>query len=182
MIKRIILGVVLFVAVFAAVAAVQPDDFRVTRTEEISAPVSTVFEQVNDFHKWQEWSPWARLDPNAKTTFSGAPAGEGAIFDWSGNDKVGEGRLTLTRSVPDELVRINLNFVRPMEGRSTAEFAFVPVGDNTDVTWTMFGRNDSFVAKVICLFMNMDKTIGGDFEKGLDNLKMMAEAAAAAKK
>jgi uncharacterized protein YndB with AHSA1/START domain len=181
MIKKIIFGVVLFLAVFAAVAAVQPDDFRVTRSAEISAPVSTVFEQVNDFHKWQEWSPWARLDPNARATFSGAPAGEGAIFDWSGNDKVGEGRMTLTRSVPGELVRIKLDFVKPMEGSSTAEFTFMPVGDNTDVTWTMFGRNDSFIAKVICLFMDMDKTVGRDFEKGLDNLKLMVEEAAAKK-
>src|SRR5262249_1891276 len=118
----------------------------------------------------------AKLDPNAKTTFEGPSAGEGAVFAWAGNSQIGEGRMTLTQSRPAELIRIKLDFVQPMAGTSTAEFTFKPEGDRTAVTWAMFGQNN-FVSRAICLFMNQDKMLGGYFEKGLENLKRVAEAA-----
>ncbi len=164
------------VAAFMVVVAMQPSEFRVARSAIVFAPASDVFAQVNDFHKWQEWSPWAKLDPNAKSSFEGPAAGEGAIFEWSGNDKIGEGRMTLIESKPGELIRIKLDFVKPMEGTSIAQFAFKPQGDRTAVTWSMTGQNN-FIAKAFCLFVNMDKMVGGDFEKGLENLRAVAEAA-----
>jgi polyketide cyclase/dehydrase/lipid transport protein len=153
-----------------------PSEYRVARSATIAAPASDVFAQVNDFHKWDAWSPWAKLDPNAKTTFEGPSAGEGAVFAWAGNSQIGEGRMTLTQSRPAELIRIKLDFVQPMAGTSTAEFTFKPEGDRTAVTWAMFGQNN-FVSRAICLFMNQDKMLGGYFEKGLENLKSVAEAA-----
>jgi uncharacterized protein YndB with AHSA1/START domain len=175
MVLKILIALVAIIAAFAAFVALQPSEYRIARSATIAAPASDVFAQVNDFHKWDAWSPWAKLDPNAKTTFEGPSAGEGAVFAWAGNSQIGEGRMTLTQSRPAELIRIRLDFVQPMAGTSTAEFTFKPEGDRTAVTWAMFGQNN-FVARAICLFMNQDKMVGGYFEKGLENLKAVAEA------
>ncbi len=176
MLKKLLIALTAIVAAFIVVVAMQPSEFRVTRTATISAPAADVFAQVNDFQNWQAWSPWAKLDPTAKATFAGPRAGPGAMFSWAGNDKIGEGRMTLTDSRPSELVRIKLDFVKPMEGTSIAEFTLEPVGDQTTVTWTMTGHHN-FIAKAVCLFMDLDKMVGGDFEKGLANLKSVVEGA-----
>jgi uncharacterized protein YndB with AHSA1/START domain len=180
MIKKIVtVFAVLFViiAAFAVYVALQPAEFRIERTATIAAAPADVFDQVNDFHKWEAWSPWAKLDPQAKVTFEGAPAGQGAVFTWSGNDDVGEGRMTLAESRPNELVRIDVAFVKPFEGGNISEFAFKPDGEQTAVTWTMSGRN-GFIGKAMCLFVDMDKMLGGAMEKGLAQMKSAAEAAA----
>ncbi|MEX0703429.1 MAG: SRPBCC family protein [Planctomycetales bacterium] len=179
MLKKILLGaaaVVLVTAVvFVVVVAMQPSEFRVERTATMSAPPSAVFDQVNDFHNWEAWSPWAKVDPDARFSFAGPTAGTGAVFTWAGNDKVGEGRMTITESRPHELVRIRLEFLKPFESTSTAEFTFRPEGDQTAVTWSMFGEN-GFFAKAFCLFADMDKMVGGDFEKGLAQMKAVVES------
>ena len=175
MLKKILIGLVVLVALFAVVVALQPSEFRVARTAMISAPAPEVFAQVNDFRNWEGWSPWAKLDPAAKATFEGPAAGQGAVFAWSGNDKIGEGRMLLTESRPPQLVRIKVDFVKPFAGTSTSEFAFRPEGDRTAVTWSTYGPQ-SFVSKAICLFMNMDNMLGGDMEKGLAQMKSVAEA------
>jgi len=173
-IKKIFFVLVAFVILFIVIVALQPAEFSVTRTAVIAAPAPAVFAQVNDFHKWAGWSPWAKLDPNMKTTYEGAPAGNGAIYSWSGNNDVGEGRMTLTESRPSELVRIKLEFKKPFEATNTTEFSFKPESDKTLVTWSMAGENN-FMAKAFGLVMNMDKMVGGDFEKGLAQLKSVAE-------
>jgi hypothetical protein len=89
---------------------------------------------------------------------------------------VGEGRMTLTESRPAELVRIRIDFVKPFAGTSTSEFAFKPEGDRTAVTWAMSGQRN-FLEKAMCLFVNMDKTLGGEFKKGLAQMKSVTEAA-----
>jgi uncharacterized protein YndB with AHSA1/START domain len=170
----ILAAVAVIVIAFVVVVALQPADFRVVRSATISAPPSDVFAQVNDFHHWEAWSPWAKLDPAAKNTFAGAPAGTGAIFSWSGNNKVGEGKMTMTESRPNDLIRINLEFLRPFKATNTAEFTFKPEGNQTAVSWSMSGRNN-FMSKAFCLFMNMDKLVGGDFEKGLAQMKTVVE-------
>jgi hypothetical protein len=175
-VKKILLGLALLLAIFLIVVALQPDEFRISRSAAIAATPQQVFAQVNDFHKWEAWSPWAKLDPNAKSTFEGPPAGEGAVFSWAGNSEVGEGRMTLTQSRPSELIRIKLDFVKPMEGTSDVEFTFKPENNGTRVTWSMSGRNN-FISKAVCLFLNQDKMLGGYFEKGLANLKSVAETA-----
>jgi hypothetical protein len=177
MLIKILLVLAALVAVFLIVAAFQPDSFRVERSATISAPPAIVFAQVNDLHAWQEFSPWAKLDPEAKNTYEGPRAGPGAAFAWSGSSKIGQGRMTITESRPNELVRMKLDFIKPMESTSTAEFTFKADGDSTLVAWSMSGKNN-FIGKVFCLVMNMDKTVGGDFEKGLANLNTQASAAA----
>lgn len=110
------------------------------------------------------------MDPAAKNSYAGVPSGEGAMFSWAGNNKVGEGRMTLMESRPNELIRIKLEFLKPFQATNTAEFTFQPAGNGTQVTWSMSGRNN-FMAKAFVLIMNCDKMIGGEFEKGLANLK-----------
>jgi len=174
MLKKILIAVVLIIVVFVIIVATRPANFRVTRSATVAAPPSAVFAQVNDFHKWDAWSPWAKLDPAMKQTHSGAPAGTGAIYSWAGNKEVGEGSMTITESRTNELIRIKLEFLKPFAAVSDTEFTFKPEGNQTAVEWTMAGTNN-FIAKAMCMFMNMDKMIGGDFEKGLAALKAVAE-------
>ena len=156
------------------VVAMQPSEFRVARTATIAAPAPAVFNQVNDFHNWAAWNPWATLDPGMKQTYEGAPAGTGAIYTWAGNRQVGEGRMTLTESRPSDLIRIRLEFLKPLAAISTAEFTFKPEGKQTVVTWSMVGRNN-FMAKAVHLVMNIDRMIGGNFEQGLARMKAVVE-------
>jgi uncharacterized protein YndB with AHSA1/START domain len=179
MVKKVLLGVGATLAVIVAalliVIAMQPNEFRITRSAKMAAPPEIVFEQVNDYHNWDAWSPWAKLDPNAKVTFEGPSAGKGAVFTWSGNDQVGAGRQTIVESRPNELVQIRLEFQKPFQATNTAEFTFKPEGEQTVVTWSMFGQNN-FMGKAISLFMDCDKMVGGDFEKGLASMKSIVEA------
>jgi polyketide cyclase/dehydrase/lipid transport protein len=182
MIKKILLWTAAILAVlvvgFVIVVAMQPDDFRVARSATMAAPADRVFAQVNDFHKWDAWSPWIKLDPKAKTTFEGPTAGKGAIFRWSGNDEVGEGSMTIIESKPSELIRLRLEFVKPMQDAADTNFTFEPDGQNTKVSWIMSGKNEDFFSKAVCLVMNMDKVVGSKFEEGLANLKSIVEAEA----
>jgi hypothetical protein len=174
---KVLLGLAAVIVVLAVIVAMQPDDFRVTRTATIDAPAGEVFAQVNDLHNWQAWSPWAKLDPNAENSFEGPPEGEGAAFKWSGNDQIGEGKMTITESRPNELVRFKLEFVRPMEDTGNSEFVLQPKGDQTTVQWSMYGKQN-YVCKALCTFgiLNMDKMLGAQFEEGLANMKQVVES------
>ena len=176
MIKKILVVLGVLIVGFVAVVAMQPAEFHVARTATIPAPPSAVFAQVNDLHNWEAWSPWAKLDPAMKQTYEGTPAGAGAICAWAGNSKVGEGRMTITDSSPSDLVRLKLEFLKPFAATCTSELTFKPEGDQTAVTWSMAGKNN-FIAKAFGLFMNSDKMVGGDFERGLAQMKSVVEAA-----
>jgi uncharacterized protein YndB with AHSA1/START domain len=163
------------VAVLLVFVALRPADFRVARTARIAAPPEVVFAHVNDFRKWQAWSPYDKRDPQIKRTYDLPPAGTGASYAWNGNSNVGEGRSTIIESRQNKLIRIKLEFVRPFTGTNTAEFGFEPEGQNTAVTWSLYGKHN-FMAKLVGLCLNMDKMIGGDFEAGLANLKSLVES------
>jgi Polyketide cyclase / dehydrase and lipid transport len=160
---------------FVAFVATRPSEYRVARTVTMAVPASAAFAQVNDFHRWGAWNPWAKLDPAMKQTYEGAPAGPGAVYTWAGNTQVGAGRMTMTESRPNELVRINLEFLKPFAATSIAEFTFRPEGDRTAVTWSMVGQAN-FIAKIVHLFVDMDTMIGGNFERGLADMKSIVEA------
>ena len=176
MLTTILIILAVTVIVFVVVVIMQPSEFRVARSATMSAPASAVFAQVNDFHKWDAWNPWGKIDPTMKQNYQGAPACAGAIYSWAGNNQVGEGRMTMTESRPSDLIRIKMEFYKPFAATSTAEFTFRPAGNQTAVTWSMTGNNN-FMAKAIHLFMNMDKMIGGQFEKGLASMKSIVESA-----
>lgn len=147
-----------------------PDHFTVSRCAEIAAPPEAIFAQINDLKAWQAWSPWAKLDPNAITTFEGPQSGVGAVMRWDGNNQVGKGSMTLTESVPAALVRFRLDFIKPMAGTSDAEFLLTPLGDRTLVRWTMNGTSN-FMGKAMSLVFNCEKMVGGQFEQGFANLR-----------
>jgi uncharacterized protein YndB with AHSA1/START domain len=174
LLPKILLGLIAVVAILAVVVALQSPDFHVTRTATIAASPATVFEHVNDLHKWEDWSPWAKLDPAAQNSYEGPAAGEGATFRWNGNSDVGEGSMTITESKPSEFVRIRLDFVRPFAGTNDVEFTFKPQGDQTSVTWSMSGQKN-FMAKAIGLVMDCEEMCGQEFDKGLANLKAVVE-------
>ena len=156
------------------VIATQPGAYKVTRTTTIAAAPEAVFSLINDFHQWEGWSPWAKLDPSM-TTYSGSPAGTGAQYYWLGNDQVGEGRMTITGSEPPQVVKINLQFIKPFESDSITTFTLTPDGAGTRVEWAMEGQSN-FLTKAFTLFSSMDSAVGPDFERGLSQMKQLAEA------
>ena len=177
MLMRMLVVVVATVAVVAVVVARQPSEFRVVRSAVIPAPPAVVFEQINDLRKWDAWSPWEKVDPTMKKTFAGPSAGVGASFSWVGNSEVGEGRLTIVDSRAPERVGIRLDMVKPIAASNAVEFTLVPEGAHTRVTWSMTGQN-GFVSKAIGLVIDMDRMVGGQFERGLANLKTAVTAKA----
>jgi len=175
MILKILIGGVVVLALLAAYVATRPDDFAVTRSATFVAPAPVVFTQINEIRKWEAWSPWAKKDPQAKSSYAGPAAGKDASMSWAGNKEVGEGRMTIVVSKPAELVRFKLEFFKPFTATNEAQFAFREEGGKTSVTWTMTGKNN-FIGKAMCLVFDMDKMVGGDFEKGLDGIKAIVEA------
>ena len=155
-------------------AATRPDSFRVQRSASIKAPPDKIFPLINDLHAWSAWSPYEKKDPAKKRTFSGAPNGKGAVYEWDGDKNVGKGRMEITEATPPARILIKLDFLKPFEGHNTAEFTMEPKGDNTVVTWAMYGPS-AFMMKVMGIFMNMDNMIGNDFAAGLASLKAVAE-------
>ena len=172
----IILGVLAFlVAAVLVVAALQPDSFRIERSTVVNAPPEKLFSLIDDFRAWGSWSPWEKLDPGLRRTHGGAPSGKGAVYAWEGNPKVGSGRMEILESSPPARLLIKLDFLKPFEAHNQAEFAFTTEGGSTRVTWAMTGPQ-AFPMKLMGLFMNMDRMVGSDFEKGLASLKQIAEA------
>lgn len=179
MAKKIALAVAATVVVALAglftAASFQPDAFTVTRATDIKAAPERAQALVADLHAWEKWSPWDKLDPALKRTYSGAAAGVGSVYEWSGNSDVGKGRMTITAVEPGKRVAIKLEFMEPMPSVAEIVFSFSASGGSTRVEWTMNGKNDGIVAKTFSLVADMDKTIGADFEKGLASLKGIAE-------
>jgi len=178
MIKKILIGLVAVVALFLLFAATRPADFRVERSATLSASPMALFEQVNDHRKFSVWNPFLKLDPNVKNTYSGPDTGVGAVCSWDGNSNIGAGSSTIIESKPGELVRLRMDWKRPMEGTSTVDFTFKPEGDKTVATWAMYGKNN-FIGKVMCIFMDMDKMCGPQFEQGLADMGAIASKAPA---
>ena len=181
MITTILLVVAAIIAAVLLVAACQGDTFHIERSVVIAAPAAEIFPQLNELRKVNAWSPWLAMDPAAKITYEGPAAGVGATSSWVGNRNIGEGRQTIVESRPNERVLIKLEFFRPMAGLANADFTMRSAAGGTSVTWGMDGSKN-FVSKIFCLFMNQDKMIGGQFEKGLQTLKATVERSAPAKK
>jgi len=174
MIKKVLIALVGLVVIFLIVVATRPADFRVERSATLSASPAALFEQVNDHHKFSVWNPFLKLDPNVKNTYSGPSSGVGSVCSWEGNSDIGAGSATIIESKPGELVRMRMDWKRPMEGTATVDFTFKPTGDKTTVTWAMYGKN-GFMGKLVSLFMDCDKMCGPQFEKGLADLGKVVE-------
>jgi len=171
----IVVSLVLTIGLFCIVVAIQPEDFTVTRSASMAARPEVIFAQINDFHKWDAWSPWAKIDPDMKVQYGGPEAGKGASYLWHGNEQAGEGKMTIRESQPPQKVAIDLEFIKPFASNNDITFNITPNGTSSDVTWTMSGKNN-FLAKAFSLMMNMDTLVGGDFEKGLAQMKTVVES------
>ena len=174
MLKAIGIIVVVVIVGILILAATRPDDFKIERKAAIKAPPEKVFGILNDFKSWALWSPWEKKDPNMKRTFGAVTAGKGATYTWDGDKNVGQGGMTINESTPSTKLVIALDFLKPFEAHNTVTFTLNPVAEGTEVNWAMEGKQN-FMGKIMCLFMDMEKMVGPDFEAGLANLKAAAE-------
>jgi hypothetical protein len=171
----IVLPLIIVAILFVIIIAGMPDQFILSRSRTINAPAEQIFPRVNDLHKWEDWSPWAKLDPNAKNSFEGPQAGVGSSMSWDGNKKIGSGKMTIIESHPNTHIKFKLDFIQPFAATHISEFAFVPDANQTRVTWTMVGES-KFAFKIFSLLVNCDDMAGRDFEKGLTSLKTLVES------
>ncbi len=174
MLKKIAIVVVVALAALLLFAATRPDSFRVERKATIQAPPEKVYGLLNDFHQWPLWSPWEKIDPAMKRTLGGPSSGVGATYAWEGNKDVGAGRMEIKESTPASKIHIQLDFMQPFESHNQTDFILTPQGNSTEVTWAMYGPAN-FMTKLMSVFSSMDGMVGPDFEKGLANMKAMAE-------
>jgi hypothetical protein len=177
MFKKFVFALTALIVGFTAFVATRPSTYRVERSLTMATPVDLPFGLVNDFHRWHFWSPWDALDPKMKKTFDGPYAGPGAIYSWSGNEKAGQGTMTILDARPYESIHIQLEFQKPWPSKNNTTFTFEPVAEGVTVRWTMEGTNN-FMGKAFSLFMDMDGMIGKDFEKGLAPIKTLTETEA----
>jgi uncharacterized protein YndB with AHSA1/START domain len=171
----VILAVLLLlVGVVLANAAAKPDTFRVERTASIKAPPETIFPLIDNFDNWEAWSPWEKKDPAMKRTRSGAASGKGSVYAWDGDKNVGKGRMEIADASAPSKVTLKLDFEKPFEAHNIVNFTLEPRGEATNVTWAMHGPV-LFLAKIVHMFIDMDRMVGRDFEAGLVTLKALAE-------
>jgi len=173
MIEIIIVLAILLVGVLIY-AATKPDAFRVQRSIDIKASPEAIFPLINDLRSMQTWSAWEKVDPGMKRVYSGAASGSGAIYEWEGNKKIGQGRMEIIESAPPSRITIQMDFIKPFAARNTLEFLLQADGDSTRVTQAIFGPSP-YISKLMGLVCSMDKMIGGKFEESLADLKSIAE-------
>ena len=159
MFLKFILGLVAMVVAFFGIVAIQPSDYRISREIKISAPIETVFGNVNDLHKFDAWNPWSKLDPASKGRFEGHAAGVGAKYLWEGNTQIGACQMTIVESIPSSAVRMKLEYAQPVASTAVAEFTFKSENGHTLVSWSNSGKS-AYIHKVFSVFVNMDKMVG----------------------
>jgi uncharacterized protein YndB with AHSA1/START domain len=171
-----VIGIVAVVAIAVVLiySATLPNDFRVARSMTINAPPEKIFPLINDLKSFNQWNPFARRDPKMEIAYSGPPSGKGAGNAWDSTGRAGKGSLEITDILPPSSVMMRLDMEKPMEGHNTILFALQAKGDGTDVSWTMTGPYP-YLNRVLGTVFNMDKMIGSEFEKGLAELKVIAE-------
>jgi hypothetical protein len=174
MLRNVLIGLVALVVLIVGVGYLIPGRVEVSRTVTIDAPAEVIFPYINDYRRFNEWSPWADRDPDAVYTFEGPDAGVGARMSWQGGESVGAGSQEITLSEFPTRLETHLDFEG--EGFADAYFTLVPAeGGGTDVTWgftTHMGPNP--IAHYLGLMM--DGWVGADYEAGLENLRVLVEA------
>jgi uncharacterized protein YndB with AHSA1/START domain len=174
MFKIFAVSVIVLLAAVLIYAATRPNNFRVERATNISAPPEKIFPLINDFHRWEDWSPWEKVDPALRRTYSGADSGKGAVYRWSGNKEIGEGRMEIVDASPPSRILLKLDFIKPFEAHNLVEFTLDDRGGSTRLTQAMYGPSP-YISKLMGLFFSMDKMVGEKYEEGLAELKALAE-------
>lgn len=168
---------IMIVLLFAAVltyAATRPDTFRIERSISIIAPPEKIFSLIDNFHQWEAWSPWEKIDPACTRSYSGADSGKGAVYRWQGNQNIGQGRMEIIESSPFSKMVIDIDFIKPFAAHNTIEFFLEHQGDTVKVTQAMYGPSP-FISKLMGLFCSMEKMVGHKYEEGLESIKAIAE-------
>lgn len=150
------------------------DTYTIERSTTIEAPPEKIYGHIIDLHKMEAWSPWVGMDPDMTRTYSGPESGVGARYSWSGNRKVGTGSMEITDAKENQRVDIDLEFLKPFKARNKAWMTLEPQGGGTHVTWAISGEK-TLMTKVMSIFKSLDSMMGPDFERGLANLKKVAE-------
>lgn len=174
MMKKIGLGLLAVVVIFLGYVALQPPVYKISRDILINAPVEKIFPYLNNSKLAEKWGPWIEIDPIAKMSYSGPDSGVGSRASWTGGKQLGTGSATIIESQLNERVSIQLEYTEPMKMSQLAQYLVQPYGKQIKITWRVSGRNN-FMGRLMCVFMNMDKRVGGMFEKGLSNLKKLVE-------
>jgi len=174
MAKKFLLSFGIIVLVFTAYVASRPGKFKVERSAVVNASPSKIFPYLSSFKRGSEWSPYEKIDPNMKTSYSGPAAGVGATMQFSGNNKVGEGQLEILKVIPNSLVEIRLAMVKPLSGINIIQYRLSPEGSSTRFSWSMVGDRN-FLSKLVGIFIDCEKMVGDQFEQGIRNLKLIVE-------
>jgi carbon monoxide dehydrogenase subunit G len=170
--KRVIIGLVTLIVLIVLIGFLLPRQVHVERSIVINAPQAQLFEALNSFKRFNEFSPWAALDPNTQYTYEGPESGVGAKMSWVSSDPdLGSGTNEIVESRAPDLIRTKLDFGgQPVE----ATFTFTPADGATRVTW---GFDGDLGTNPIMRFVGLmfDKWIGSDYEKGLARMKEVME-------
>ena len=172
---NVAIAVLVVLIAFFGFVSTREGKFKYQRSGLIASPPEKVFAFVSDFRKGQLWSPFAKADPGMKTAYSGEPGTSGATMEFEGNSKVGSGRLEMVSVIPNELVQIKLIMIKPFRAENLVEYRLAPEAGGTRFTWTMSG-DGGFFGKLMNVFIDCDKMMGGQFDEGIANLKTLCES------
>jgi uncharacterized protein YndB with AHSA1/START domain len=173
MLKISLIVVALLLGALLIFAATKPDSFRIERSTTIAAPPEKVFPLINDMRQFNTWNPFLKMDPLSVINYEAVTAGVGGAYTWLGK-KSGAGRMQIVESIAPKQVSVKLDFSKPFEAHNLVDFTVQPQGTGTTVTWAMHGPMP-YLNRLMTVFFDMDKTVGKDFESGLNNLKALAE-------
>eukprot|EP01041_Mallomonas_annulata_P033036 gene33036-55604_t len=150
-------------------AAITPTSFRISRSVIINAPPEKVYPMIANLRHWNAWNPFSKQDPHVQITYSGPESGVGAHYAWTSTGQTGVGNMTVTGATP-QAINMDLNFEKPFSASNKVVFGMTPKEGGTEVSWTMSGPSP-FLNRIVSVFMSPDKLVGGEFEKGLADLK-----------
>lgn len=172
--KKFLLAVTVILIGLLGYAAFQPKEMHISRELLIKATAEIIFPHINNSKLANEWMPWTDSDPQVKMQYSGAEEGVGSTSSWQSEGDMGTGQAIVIESTQNELVKTQLTYTKPMNMSQLAEITLTPQEAGTLVRWSVKGEN-SFVVRLLCIFFNMDKKVGGEFEKGLKKLQAKVE-------
>ncbi len=172
--KKVLAVVAVLIGLFLAYVATKPSEMHISREIVINAPAESIFPYLNNGKKMEEWMPWSKVDPSVKMTYSGPAEGVGSTSKWTSTGQMGIGQAEIIESVSNQTVKTRLTYTKPMQMTQHSELTLVSQEYGTLVRWSVTGRN-GFMSKLMCVFINMDKEVGGHFEQGLATLKGIVE-------
>ena len=173
--KVLLYGTLLIVSAFIFLGVTSPKHEHIHRSIEINKPVAEVFAYLADYNNMSNWSPWAEMDPNAKSIITGIPGSVGHKHRWESENKdVGVGEQQIVGLDINNRIDTQLKFEAPMEMTSSAYFNTKANGETTTLTWG-YETDYGFVDSIFMRFFDLDALLGKNYEDGLAKLKSVLE-------